>query len=192
MSKSADALNTALRLFNEHGYHAVGVDRIRDEAHVSKMTLYKHFPNKNMLIKAVLQKRHEDFMASLKDYVDARTGPTEKIKGLFDWHVRWFVSEAFHGCMFIKAAGEFHQDPDLTAVSRGHKQGIYEYICDLLGDLDIPGTKEEAANFIQVVLDGMIVSASIFHSQEKIDSAWHSVSTYLGIPYTPLEGAPGT
>ncbi len=55
MAKRDDILATATRLFGEHGYHAVGVDRIRDEAEVSKMTLYHHFPSKEALVEAVLE-----------------------------------------------------------------------------------------------------------------------------------------
>ncbi|WP_432784808.1 hypothetical protein AAEX37_01739 [Oligella sp. MSHR50489EDL] len=39
MSKRNHILSTAMRLFNQHGYHGVGVDLIRDVAQVSKMTL---------------------------------------------------------------------------------------------------------------------------------------------------------
>ena len=38
-------LETSLALFATHGYHAVGVDRIKEASGVAKMTLYKHLAN---------------------------------------------------------------------------------------------------------------------------------------------------
>ncbi|MBT1446074.1 TetR/AcrR family transcriptional regulator [Shewanella sp. JM162201] len=65
MSKSEHILDVAERLFNEFGYTAVGVDLIRDEAQVSKTSMYRHFGSKSLLIEAVLARRHQSFEASL-------------------------------------------------------------------------------------------------------------------------------
>ena len=53
-------LQTAERLFYAEGIRAVGIDRIIAEAEVAKTTLYSHFPSKDALILAVLQKREVD------------------------------------------------------------------------------------------------------------------------------------
>jgi AcrR family transcriptional regulator len=51
-------INTAIELFREYGYHATGVDRIINEAGVSKKTLYTHFRSKEELLITAL--RHYD------------------------------------------------------------------------------------------------------------------------------------
>src|SRR5260370_5400047 len=43
---------TAARLFNEHGIHATGIDRIIAEAGVARMTFYKHLGSKEGLGRA--------------------------------------------------------------------------------------------------------------------------------------------
>ncbi len=43
-------LDTALRLFNQRGYHATGIDLIIAEGGVAKTTLYRHFETKEDLI----------------------------------------------------------------------------------------------------------------------------------------------
>ena len=43
-------LDAAENLFYREGIHATGVERIAKEAHVSKRTLYRHFPSKNDLV----------------------------------------------------------------------------------------------------------------------------------------------
>ena len=50
-------LETADRLFYLRGIRAVGVDTIAAEIGISKRTLYNHFPSKDELIAAYLQRR---------------------------------------------------------------------------------------------------------------------------------------
>ena len=47
-------LAIALRLFTYEGYDAVGIQRIVDEAHVTKPTLYHYFGNKEGLMRSIL------------------------------------------------------------------------------------------------------------------------------------------
>lgn len=185
MAKRDDILATATRLFGEYGYHAVGVDRIRDEAGVSKMTLYHHFPGKEALVEAVLAQRHERFMASLRAAVAAGTTPRERLRAVFDWHARWFASEHFHGCMFIKATEEYARQPEaLVAISRRHKAAVAALVEEILaerGDEATPGL----ARLVQVTLDGMIVNAYLFGA-EAVDDAWAALAPLLGLDARPL------
>lgn len=185
MSKRDDILQTATRLFNEYSYHAVGVDLIRDEAGVSKMTLYHHFPGKQALIEAVLKSRHERFRASLEQEVQARATPEDKLYALFDWHARWFASPGFHGCMFIKAAEEFgQQQTALLAITRNHKAWVKTLTEGILGampNVDI----NTMSSLIQVLLDGMIVNAYL-SGREPVDAAWTALARLLGLGATPL------
>ena len=50
-------LETADRLFYGQGIRAMGVDTIAAEIGISKRTLYNHFPSKDALIVAYLQRR---------------------------------------------------------------------------------------------------------------------------------------
>ena len=60
MSKKDDILTTATRLFNQHSFVSVGIDRIIDESQVAKMTFYKHFNSKEkLIIECLLAKDNE-------------------------------------------------------------------------------------------------------------------------------------
>ena len=52
-------LLTADRLFYNEGIHAVGIQRIVAESEVTRVTLYRHFPSKDDLISAYLDRRAE-------------------------------------------------------------------------------------------------------------------------------------
>jgi len=186
MSKRDDILSTALRLFNEHGYQAVGVDTIRDEANVSKMTLYNHFKNKDKLVEEVLKLRHQQFKDSLEASIESITGAKEKLREVFNWHTRWFFSPSFFGCMFIRATGEYHNAEGMILISQEHKQWIAHLLEDIFHEI---GVDEPArvARFFQTTLDGMIINASIFHTFERINEVWQILCCYVGLPYEPLQ-----
>lgn len=186
MAKRDDILATATRLFGQFGYHAVGVDRIRDEARVSKMTLYHHFAGKEALVEAVLAQRHERFMAALRARVESKETPGERLRAVFDWHAGWFASEAFHGCMFLKAAEEYAREPaSLLALSRRHKEAVRALVEGILAE-----AQGEASPFlarlVQVTLDGMITNAYLF-GPDAVDEAWAALAPLLDLEARPLE-----
>ena len=57
----ARILAAARELFYRRGIHAVGVDAIAEAAGTNKMTLYRHFASKDVLIAACLRELQQDF-----------------------------------------------------------------------------------------------------------------------------------
>ncbi|MGM0784465.1 MAG: TetR/AcrR family transcriptional regulator [Pseudomonadota bacterium] len=105
-SKRDQLLATAERLFYEQGFHATGIDRIVAAAGVVRMTLYNHFASKEALVAAVLESRHERFIASL-DAAVASASPGEETRALVEAHGRWLERYSPQGCIMAKAMGEF-------------------------------------------------------------------------------------
>jgi AcrR family transcriptional regulator len=54
-------------LFYRKGIKAVGVDAIADEAHTTKMSLYRHFASKDELVAAWLREHNDKFWASWEE-----------------------------------------------------------------------------------------------------------------------------
>ncbi|OKL45677.1 TetR/AcrR family transcriptional regulator [Pseudovibrio exalbescens] len=186
MTKKEDILEAATRLFNEYGYTAVGVDLIRDEANVSKMTIYKHFKTKDYLVEAVLNYRHQKFSHGITSALEGIDDPEQRLRAIFNWHLQWFFSPDFFGCMFVKAMGEFHASDPLREVAQGHKQWIANVIADILRDMGREDV-EPMASYLQMALEGMIVNASLFRSYEQLDTSWRVLCDTIGITYQPLE-----
>lgn len=129
MSKSADKiLKTAEQLFNQQSFSGVGVDLIRDESGCSKTTLYTYYSNKHQLVQSVLQARDQRFRESLQAAVDGLQG-VDALKKIYDWHIEWFQSDHFKGCLFVRAAGESSpNDHSIIAIAQQHKQWVRSLI----------------------------------------------------------------
>ena len=105
-------LETAYKLFSQHGTRAVGVDRIIAESGVAKMTLYRNFASKDDLILAFLELREERWTRGwLQDTVQERAAtPAQRLLAIFDVFGEWFARDDFEGCSFINVMLEL-DDP---------------------------------------------------------------------------------
>src|SRR4051812_36206550 len=66
-AKRAAILKAGSASFMREGY-GVSMDRIADEAGVSKQTIYKHFTNKEALFLEIIQERATTMRAPLRDH----------------------------------------------------------------------------------------------------------------------------
>lgn len=126
-------LDTALRLFNQHGYHATGIDLIIAEARVAKTTLYRHFETKEDLILAALERRDEEDRNAMRAFVEQHASdPVERLLATFDFLETTLRDKQFRGCIFVSAAGE-HKD-SVNPVFRAalmHKRLVLAYFEEL-------------------------------------------------------------
>jgi AcrR family transcriptional regulator len=53
-------LNAAVQLFAREGIHATGIAKLTEVAHVSTRTFYQHFPSKEALVSAYVQRVESD------------------------------------------------------------------------------------------------------------------------------------
>src|SRR5205809_7300835 len=70
-------LAAARELFYRRGIHAVGVDAIAEAAGTNKMTLYRHFASKDVLIAACLGELTREFDAAWDAIAAAHVGDPE-------------------------------------------------------------------------------------------------------------------
>lgn len=102
-------LLTASRLFYSEGIHSVGVDRIVDEAAVTRATFYRHFPGKEDLVEAYLRAQDAAVRAALDEARDE--DPADLLRHLAAGMGGQICRAGFRGCPFINAAAEY---PDAT------------------------------------------------------------------------------
>ncbi|PCJ61740.1 MAG: TetR family transcriptional regulator [Rhodospirillaceae bacterium] len=173
-------IETALKLFNQDGYHATGIDRILAQSGVAKMTLYKHFKSKDALILAVLQYRDLAFRKRLASRVDARaTSPKAQLLAVFDVLDEWFGEEAFSGCMFINAAAEYAAPQDPIYVAAGeHKHQVLKYLRELAARAGAASPRELAAG-LMLLMEGAIVMAHVAGERGAAKQARHTARSLI-------------
>ncbi|ENY3727943.1 TPA: TetR/AcrR family transcriptional regulator [Enterobacter kobei] len=168
-------LHTAHDLFYSTGFKATGVDTLIKEAKVTKVTFYRHFPSKSLLILAYLHYRHEIWMnwfeASLRRNLNAGQTSSEALSATL---YEWFVSHEFHGCAFINASAEAKSEDiesEIKAICRDHKLETKKMITSLTKVAD-----ERVINEIMFLIDGAIIHAQM---GVETDTVLHSLSRGL-------------
>ena len=96
-------LESAYRLFATRGVRGVGIDEVVREADVAKATLYRHFPSKDALALAFLERRAKLWTRGWVEAECKRRGstPEERLLAVFDIFDEWFRRDDFEGCSFI-------------------------------------------------------------------------------------------
>ncbi len=166
-AKRDHLVDTALALFTEGGYHAVGIDTVLARAGVAKMTLYNHFASKEDLIVAALARKAEQSAQGLETVLAAAgDDPLEKVLAIFDWLDAWFRSKEFRGCIYIKAAGEYPEKNDKPhQAALAFKQARHDLFVALCRQMKIKNA--EATGWqLSVLMEGAIVVAFI-HGRPK-------------------------
>ncbi|MCG2639893.1 MULTISPECIES: TetR/AcrR family transcriptional regulator [Bradyrhizobium] len=152
-------LQTADKLFYLQGIRAIGVDTIAAEIGISKRTLYNHFPSKDALIAAYLERR----------FVCARPSdrpPVEQILGTFDSLERRFSAKDFRGCPFVNAVAELGPtDRAVKKIAIAFKESRRVWFRERLNEL---GVAEADALATQLVL---LVDGSIAQDLVRDDPA---------------------
>ncbi len=132
-------LATATTLFQTQGINSTGVDTIVEVAGTTKMTLYKYFRSKELLILEVLTHSHQDFQKWLNDKLNSQAKkPSDKIQKLFDFIEEWVTSPNFIGMGFIKASAEFpNEDNPVHQLSSEQSRQFRQYISSLASEANV-------------------------------------------------------
>jgi AcrR family transcriptional regulator len=147
-------LDTAFRLFYARGIRAVGVDLIISESGVAKATFYKHFPAKDELVLAYLDKVDGIWTSQLHAAAEAAgPEPADQLVGLFDALGTACRRDGYRGCAFINAAAEAAPGTPVHARTVAHKRSVLAWLHDLAAraGADDPDT---LARTLALLLDG--------------------------------------
>ncbi|GAK43724.1 transcriptional regulator, TetR family protein [Tepidicaulis marinus] len=175
-SRRDDVVDSAVKLFAEEGFHAVGIDRILSEGGLAKMTLYRHFDSKQALILASLDARNRQILAWFgRKLAESNLPPPDRPLALFDALEEWIGGETelgpFNGCMFVRAAGEF---PDLAdPIHKAAAEAKENLRATIVSAVELAGylEAEDLAGELMVLKEGATVLAQIHGSAEPVQHA---------------------
>lgn len=173
-------LAAAVRLFYAHGVNSVGVDRIVAEAKVTKTSLYRHFPSKEILVVAFLGRINDEWSAWLKERVEgASVQPRTRLLAVFDALGEWFRTPAFRGCPFINTSAEIsnRSSPSAKAAS-AFKTGFRDYLRALSDEAKVRDPYLLADQLL-LLADGAIVRAAMTGDVRSAAAAKKAAGTLI-------------
>jgi AcrR family transcriptional regulator len=142
-------LAAADKLFYGQGIRAVGVDRVAEEADVSKRTLYAHFASKDDLIAAYLTARFRHMVPS-----DAPA--REQILSYYEYLERAFSRADFRGCPYVNAVTELgdpkHAAAGIALQYKRERRGWFKALLQRIGVSD----SEALATQLQLLGEGAL------------------------------------
>ena len=178
MSRKQHLVDTALRLFYEHGIHAVGINQVLLESGVAKQTLYNHFQSKDSLVEAAVDRRDTLFFSWLEQRVDRQPPGRAALLEVFDALDDWFNNrvptlQRFYGCFFINTCGEY-SDPGHPVHQRcaAHKTRVFNLLMTHAEAVRAPGeSAEQLANALFFLKEGAIIKAHVEGDREAATKA---------------------
>ena len=155
LEKRAAILDAGRRVFLRDGY-AASMDRIAEEAGVSKQTIYKHFSAKEQLFMEIVRARADLLTAPLCN--NPTDAPPEAVLRQFALSFLDLLQMPDYGCLLRVVAGAAPQFPKLAhdffeVGPRLAVQRLADYLAaqDTAGRLRIPDPPVAAEQFLSLV-----------------------------------------
>lgn len=165
-------LDATDRLFYGNGIRATGVDAIATEIGISKRTLYNHFPSKDALVEAYLERRFRPNQP--KD-----APPATQILGNFDRIARMVRTDGFRGCPFVNAVAEIGEtDRTARRLANNFKEAQRLFLRLMLERAGAPDP-DGLATQLSVLVDGAITCALVRGDPAYVEAAREAAVTLL-------------
>ena len=126
-------LDTAAEMFYRDGVRAVGIDAVIARSGVAKMSLYRNFPSKDVLVAAWLEERNRAFWQRWDRTEAACTGdPRAQLEAILDMVAARVSYREWRGCPFLNTNTEFPEpDHPAHAVILANKRAVYDRLRSL-------------------------------------------------------------
>ncbi len=176
-------LDAAQRVFYREGIHAVGVDRVIDEAQVTRATFYRHFPSKQDLVVAYLQRENDQIRALFDSAAAQSDEPRELLEATVAGLAQDVAEHHTRGCPFINASAEFpdagHPVRQLVREHRDWFRGALEHLLTQAGADDPVG---RAATLV-LLRDAALVGGYLDGPQTVVPAFTRAARTAAGLTH---------
>lgn len=120
--------DTAWALFETEGYEAVTMERIADAADVSKVTLYRHFPVKEALLRHRFHSEVREAWPEIQSALSAVPPGRARLACFLELHVAWSQSRRDYLLPYVRFR---FSDPDLFG-DRRERSGLDRIFAELI------------------------------------------------------------
>jgi len=166
----ARLLAAARDLFYREGIHAVGVDRVLEEAGVTRATMYKQFAGKEGLVLAYLEGEDEQLRAMF----GAAAGATDDPAALLDLVIAGIEADIrerhTRGCPFINAAAEYPDAGPVRTLIGDHREWFRTTLAELAASAGLTDPQDVAASLV-LLRDAALVGGYL-DGQERVAPAF--------------------
>jgi AcrR family transcriptional regulator len=162
-------IGTSYELFTRRGICDVGVDEVVEKAGVAKATLYRHFPSKEDLVLAFLDRRAEMWTGEVIDRQPRERAetPQGQLLALFDVLDEWFHGRSdYEACSFVKVLFEVGAEGRIGKACIGHLDKIRDVLRDRAEQAGLRDVTALAWS-LNILVKGSIVCAA----EGDVDSA---------------------
>lgn len=171
-------IDAASPLFYRRGLAAVSMDDVAAAAGLTKRTVYYHFPTKDDVIVAYLDR----WRSRIRETLEAGSESADPLEGLlaaFRRLEREVVREGYRGCPFVNAVSELNdREHAATALAVSYKEDRRAWFERLL---DAGGIKAAAKLSKQLTLlwEGAMVRALIHNSASPVRDAHDAAAALI-------------
>src|ERR1700753_3618345 len=132
-------VEAAAELFLSQVMHAVSAEKIIAQVGITKVTFYRHFPTKDDLIVAYLERRAKWERDAVAHARTSTGDASDVFRVIAEAIGAESCSPGFRGCPFINAAAEY-ADPEhpVRRVVDAHRRWFKQTIQDLLDEINVP------------------------------------------------------
>ncbi|TVT28584.1 TetR/AcrR family transcriptional regulator [Amycolatopsis rhizosphaerae] len=155
-------VTTAYDLFSRRGIRDVGIDEVIARSGVAKATLYRHFPSKEALVLAFLDRREQLWTVGFVEAQARQRGgtPTGRLLAIFDAFDGWFRRpEEFDTCSFINILLEMGPAHPLGQASIRYLANIRALVRTFAEEAGL-ADPEGFAHSWHILMKGSIVAAA--------------------------------
>ena len=176
-------LAAANELFDAQGIQTVGVDRIIEQAGVSRGSFYNNFDSKEQLIHTYLLEHHNSTTTQLTEAIAGQSEPRQKILAVFDTQAERFRQPDFNGCAFVAASTEAPPGGVIDRDAAEFRTWIRTMFTDLAHQAGAPDPGQLGRQ-LHVLYDGAGLTVRMDHTADIAVATRAAVETLLdaGLP----------
>jgi AcrR family transcriptional regulator len=155
-------IDTSYELFTRRGICDVGVDEVVSKAGVAKATLYRHFPSKDDLVLAFMDRRAQLWTNEVIDRLprERAKDPKDQLLAIFDVLDEWFHRRKdYEACSFVKVLFEVGAEGRVGKACINHLDDIRDIIRDRADEAGLRDTNDLAWQ-LNILIKGSIVCAA--------------------------------
>ncbi|MDX6278639.1 MAG: hypothetical protein QOJ72_2767 [Nocardioidaceae bacterium] len=180
VSKARDKLlATATEIFYAEGVNSVGVDRVIAEAGVTRATMYRHFPSKQILVTTYIQEADRAVREHVGALLTSDRTPADMLRAIAENIAEEINFSHFRGCAFLNAAAEFPDpgNPVHKAVL-AHRAWFLETILGLFDQIDRDSSDDAGRRFV-MLRDGAMAAGCLAEPKQVSRTFLRAVDALL-------------